>query len=155
MILNQYFHLSVNKSYLNVLYREMRRICGKNFRIPCSETLFISLNTHSVWETICDAVASWGGRFYCQNHTEWPILGKSRIPLPELERFMEDLQTLVLSLPRMPSTPQKMELLMEDLGTLVMSLPRMPPSRIGTSHGRLCEVNWCVSPTDIVCGAEE
>ena len=27
----------------------------------------------------------------------------------------------------------------------------MPPSRIGTSHGRLCEVDWCVSPTDIVC----
>ena len=65
-------------------------------------------------------------RFCGQNHTECPILDKSRIPSPppppQLEH-LDDLWTLVLSLPRISPPPQptpELELLLEDFGTLVL-----------------------------------
>ena len=40
-----------------------------------------------------------------------------------------------------------MELLMVDLETLVQNIPN--PFKIGTSHGGLCVVYWCVETTAV------
>ena len=62
-------------------------------------TDFISLHTHSVRETICDARANLGEKILCSKSQEYPILGKNAPPpLPELELLMEDLRSSGLKL---------------------------------------------------------
>ena len=58
--------------------------------MKCETKVHISLavknfspHTHSVWETICDAGTSLGEKILCSKSTQYPILGKSRIPRPQ------------------------------------------------------------------------
>ena len=54
----------------------------------------------------------------------------------------------------LPLHPE-LKLIMKDLETLATTTPNAPSPAIGTSHGGLCVVDWCVqttavSPKDLV-----
>ena len=103
-------------------------------------------------------------------------LSSHRIPLPiPMELFIEDLGTSNLSSHRIPRRPPPMELFIEDLGTSNLSSHRIPtpshgtfhrglgtldlsshriqstshPTKIGTYHGGLCVVEWCMETTAV------
>ena len=120
----------------------------------------ISLHTRSVWEVICDALASLSGNQMSRSQRipyswiknpppKWNFLWMdfeseltmntphTHIPT-QIELLMEDLGTSVLNLPKIP--PPRLELVNEDLGTLVLSLPRIP-SPIITSHGGIRDLS--------------
>ena len=107
---------------------------------PVVVSLF-SLHIHSMWETICDALASWSGWEFGSKIPEYPILGFGSQNTPPPEKFK--LRLFTFDLPRIP--PQKIQTLVFFAESKFHVPQNTPPPKI-QNFSFLCWIQISCSP---------